>query len=159
MVGYKIPPSIAKSRHIQEAFEAKVAILESWALNGLPDEILLKANPDGSFSGDVLPRDNAKLMRWRGPKGNLATWVDPSISRPRTGKYPEMAERFALAIKAIDDWIHQRKGVVPELERKVEVLDATVKRLAVQNTKLIATIQQLREELATAKAMPTGTRR
>jgi len=159
MVGYKVPPSIGKSRLIKEAFGAKVGILEEWARNGLPETILKRAKPDGSFSAEDLPRNNAALMRWRGPDGDLPKWNDPLISRPITGKYPDMAERFRLAIEGIDEWLYRKNGRVPKLERQVAFLDAAVKRLTVQNTDLLAQIQQLREELALAKAMPAEARR
>jgi hypothetical protein len=159
MTGYKIPPSVEKSRRIREAFEMKVTLLERWALNGLPETIQCRAKSDGTFTGEDFPRDNSKLMRWRGPDGNLPIWNDPLISRPVTGKHPDLAERFQLAVEGIDAWIIRKRGRVSALEHQVAVLETSVRRLTVQNAALISEVQQLREDLALAKAMPTEGRR
>jgi hypothetical protein len=159
MTGYKTPPSIEKSRAIRRAFETKVEILERWAKDGVPPEILATAGPDGVLPPEQLPRDNAKLMRWRGPDSDLATWSDPLVSRPVTGKNPDLTERFRIAVRNIEAWIVRKSGRVHELEHQVEVLEGRVARLAIQNAELLGEIQQLRWELSLERSMPAEGRR
>jgi hypothetical protein len=159
MVGYKKPPSIEKSQKVTAAFEAKVVILEGWARNGLPEDILRRATQDGTLNENDLPRDHAKLRRWQGPDGNLATWSDPLIDRPVTGKHPDLAERFRFAISNIEKWLAQKKGQLSALKIEVEVLKAVNNRLLIQNADLLSRIQQLQSELAVSKAREITPRR
>ncbi|MBK3732772.1 hypothetical protein GAY29_06540 [Azospirillum brasilense] len=153
MTGYKLPPSIEKSQRIAAAFEAKVTLLESWGLHGIPEDILLRAEPDGTFKPEDLPLDNAKLRRWQGPRRDLATWSDPTIDRPGVGKHPELSKRFAQAVKNIRAWINMKKGNATDAEINLEAMKKENDRLREQISTVMGEIQQLKEDLGVARAI------
>lgn len=159
MVGYKQPPSIEKSRRVIAAFEAKVAILEKWASLGVPTDILARARPDGTLSAEDLPRDHAKLRRWQGPGRDLATWSDPLIDRPVTGKHPELSERFRVAVANIDKWCAKKTHSISFLETEKDLLRAENQSLRLQNMNLLGEIQQAKDELAFFRAKESLPRR
>jgi hypothetical protein len=119
---------------VRTAFEGKVSILEQWAKEGLP-------------VGTAYPKTHAALRRWTGPDGTLATWIDPTVDRITTGKYPALAKRFVDAVDNIEKRIARTKGRLGALEAEVAVLRTQNERLAVQNAELIGTVEGLEEKL------------
>lgn len=120
---------------VKEAFEAKVLILEQWAADGLPEGL----DPNAKD----FPKLRAKLRKWKGPNGDLRTWVDPKIDQADTGKYPDLTKRYQDAIKTIQDR-HSAKGSrLKEMKQENVYLRQQVENLKIQNATLMGENQRL----------------
>lgn len=129
-----------KKIRVDQAFAAKVTILEQWAREGVPE-------------GAEVPRKHAALRRWTGPDGNLATWtfrqVDkPGTTRPRDPKREALSERFQKAIENIDLRLKKsKKARVGALEGAVAVLRRENDELRRQNMQLMGNVAKQREDI------------
>jgi len=121
---------------VKEAFEQKVGLLERWAKDGMPE-------------GVTAPQNRAQLRRWTGPDGDLRAWVDPTIDAPRSGRYPDLTDRFLRAV----DHIRTRQGAqgnrLKELGAEVALLEGQKAALERQNAGLIGKIDQLERRIRT----------
>ena len=134
-----LSPAEKKGR-VDQAFAAKVAILEQWARDGVPE-------------GAYVPRNHAALRRWTGPDGSLAIWkfrlVDkPGTTRPRDPKREALSERFRKAVESIDLRLKKsKKARVGALESNIAVLRRENDELRRQNMQLMGDIAKQLEKI------------
>lgn len=121
-----------KRRRAETSFLRKVELLEQWGRDGLP--------PEGEPS---VPWDRAKLRRWRDPSRHLWAWSDPQVD-VAGGRNGGLAERFALAIKAVRV---RTKGKSTDLKGQIEALEITVRSLELQNIRLLDQVRQLQRKV------------
>jgi len=128
------PTPAERAAAVKASFEQKVAIVESWARDGVPE-------------GATPPQNRSQLRRWTGPEGNLRAWTDPTIDAERSGKYPSLTDRFLRAV----DGIRRRQGArgnqVKEMEAEIALLKSQKSALEIQNAGLIGEIDRLQRRI------------
>jgi hypothetical protein len=129
---------------VRAALEAKVRVLQEWGHNGIPE-------------GAVIPRTLIELRKWRGPNGDLDTWEDPKIgSTAPSGKHHDLAEDFQNALTEIDArFADSFKDLLDKALAENALLNKQIRRLALQNSSLIARIDALEKDARLARTLTT----
>lgn len=139
-------PSKSPRRRREAAFEAlqiKVLLLEEWDRSGLPYQ-------------STYPKDQKALREWKGPDGTFATWSDPTIERPVTGKYPEWANRFLNAVDALGKRGSERDAKLREAEADRDRYAAENQALRIQNADLIGQVDALERDKRFLKGLASA---
>ena len=148
MVDKERDPAKSPRRRREAAFEAlkaKVLLLEEWVKNGLPYQA-------------KYPRDQKALREWKGPDGTFATWSDPTIERPVTGKYPTWAQRFLEAVDALGKRGSERDAKLRQAEADRERYAAENRALRLQNADLIGRVDALERDKRYWKGLASALR-
>src|ERR1700722_2522916 len=109
-----------KAKGVNEAFEAKVALLERWAREGIPE-------------GASIPKDRTALRAWTGPDRDLRSWSDPNIDKELVGKYPDLTKRYLTALANIQKRQVTKGNRLKEVEADAEEASTRAKNLEIQN--------------------------
>ena len=124
------PSPAERSKIVRAAFEAKVALLERWAREGIPE-------------GAKVPENKTQLPGWKGPDGNLHSWVDRTIF----DKHSDLAKRFVKALENIEKRLSAGKDPIKESEAEIAALCTEKRNLELQNASLIGDIDRLQRRI------------
>ncbi|KAA5608608.1 hypothetical protein [Rhodovastum atsumiense] len=125
-----------KAKAVMKSFEAKVAILERWAREGVP-------------GGQSVPKDRTALRAWMGPDGDLRPWSDPNIDKELVGKYPDLTKRYLTALANIQKRHAAKGNRLKEVEADAAEARTRAENLEMQNATLIGINDALQRRIKT----------
>lgn len=118
------------------AFVRKIEVIERYGRDGFPMGVDEKS----------VPRDRAKLRRWKDASRRLWSWVDPNVDSPK-GRNVPLYERFQQALNAIESRrVRRGANLMGELKAKDQII-ASLER---QNARLLDQIVELQKRIRVA---------
>ncbi|WP_454018125.1 hypothetical protein [Azospirillum sp. Marseille-Q6669] len=145
--------------------ERKVTLVETWAVHGVPDDILRaawvpaseeeiaraklsKRKPQGQWDDVIVPLNARAFRAWRGPSGDLGTW-----SAAPERRHPDLTRRRDEALARIKRLLRPPGTAdrLAELEALNRTLNDANAALSLQNAQLLSELDRLMDDLRQAQ--------